>query len=123
MEEQCEIDNTKFGVDLRIPGFPDDAVQQDENYMKEINENLEKLRIGSNVESIKQDLSREDGNLTFSEDPRRIISQMGKVKLIELGITKATVQCQVCYRHVLEGIIFCQCGYCLRPDEDIEEKV
>ena len=64
--------------------------------MKEINEKLEKLRIGSNAESIRQDLSREDGNLTFSEDPRRIISEMDKVELFEVWKTKPTVQCQVC---------------------------
>ena len=81
-------------------------LRRDENHMKEINEKLENLRIGSNAESIKQDLLREDGNLTFSEDPRRIISEMGNVELFEVGKTKPTVQCQVCYKHVLEGIIF-----------------
>ena len=59
-------------MDLRIPRIPDDAVQQDENYMKEIREKLETLRIGSNAESMEEDLSREDGNLTFSDDARRI---------------------------------------------------
>ena len=47
LDEQCETgcwkqhadtDASKFEVDLRIPGVPDEAVQQDENYMKEINE-------------------------------------------------------------------------------------
>ena len=45
------------------------------------------------------------------------------MELLEVGKTKPTVQCQVCYKHVLEGIIFCQSGNCLRPDEDILEKV
>ena len=53
--------------------------------MKEINEKLENVRIGSNAESMKQDSSIEDGNLTFSEDPRRIISEMGNVELFEVG--------------------------------------
>ena len=39
-------DVSDFQIDLRIPGVPDDVVQQDENRTKEINEILEKLRIG-----------------------------------------------------------------------------
>ena len=91
--------------------------------MGEIDEMLENLRIGFNAESIKQDLSREDGNLTFSKDPRSIISEMGNVELFEVGKTKPIVQCQVCYEHAWEGIIFCQCGNCVRPDEDFLYKV
>ena len=90
--------------------------------MKEINEKLDNLRIGSNAESIKQDLSR-GWKSHVQCGPRRIISEMGNVELSEGGKTKPTVQCQVCYKHVWEGIIFCQCRNCVRPDEDIRHKV
>ena len=103
--------------------FLDDAaVQQGENHMKEINGILKNLRIGSNAESIRGDLSREDGDFTFSEISQCIIHEMGNVELFELGKTTATVQCQSCYHYVLEGIVFCECGYCLRPYEDTSQR-
>ena len=49
--------------------------------MKDINEKLEKLRIGSNAESMREDSSREDGSLTFSENSRRKISEIGNVEV------------------------------------------
>ena len=112
-EHHVLTDFSKFEVDLRSHGVPDDTVQQDENHMKEINEKMEKLRIGSNAESIREDWSRENGDFTSSENSRRTIHEMGNVELFELGKTTSTLQCQSCYKHVLDGIIFCGCGYCL----------
>ena len=53
---------------------------------------------------------------------RRVV-QILHVELFDLGKTEATVRCQAWYKHVLGVKIFCQCGYCLRPDEDILNKV
>ena len=56
LDEQCETgcwkqhadtDASKFEVDLRIPGVPDEAVQQYENYMKEINEKNWEIKNGT----------------------------------------------------------------------------
>ena len=91
--------------------------------MREINCKLSELRIGSRAESIRQDLPTEDGDLTFSEDSRRIIYVMGNVELFELGNATATVQCQSCFKHVPEAMIFCECGYCLRPNKDVINKI
>ena len=97
--------------------------KKDEKRMREINCKLSKLRIGSRAESIRQDLSTEDGDLTFSEDPRPIIYDTGNVELFELGNATATVQCQSCFKHVPEAMIFCECGYCLRPNKDVINKI
>ena len=48
---------------------------------------------------------------------------MGNVELFELGETPATVQCQSCFKHMTERMIFCECGCCLRPNEDIINKI
>ena len=93
-QQQANSDSPDFEIDLRIEGVPGDIVQKDEN---RINENLENLRIGSRAESIREDLSKEDGDLTFSEESRWIIYDMGNVELFELGKTTATVQCQSCF--------------------------
>ena len=37
--------------------------------------------------------------------------------------TTATVQCQSCFKHVPEAMVFCECGYCLGPNEDVINKI
>ena len=68
LDEQCSISNWKqlqntgvpeFEIDLRVPGVPEEMVQQDKNKMKEIGVHASKiLRIGSNAASIREDLSK-----------------------------------------------------------------
>ena len=62
------------------------------------------MRIGSNAASIRENLSKEDADLTLSEESQRIIYDMGNVELFELGKKPKTVQCRSCLKHVLEGI-------------------
>ena len=45
----------QFGIDLRVDGVPQDAILQDEEKMKEINEKLEKFKMGSGTKSIRND--------------------------------------------------------------------
>ena len=51
----------QFEIDLRVEGVSQGAIEQDEENMKEINENLEKLHMGSSTKSIRNDVSK--GNL------------------------------------------------------------
>ena len=57
--------NPEFECDLRVQGVPEDEIYKDEEQMTETNEKL--------------------GNMTFSEESRRVIFEMGNVKLFELG--------------------------------------
>ena len=59
-----------------------------------------------------------ENSMKFSEESRRIIHEMGNIELYELGQISRTVQCQSCLKHIQEGLIFCSCGVCLRPDEE-----
>ena len=43
---------------------------------------------------------------------------MGNIELYELGQVSSTVQCHSCLKHLSEGLTFCSCGICLRPDEE-----
>ena len=52
--------------------------------------------MGSCTKSIRSDLSK--GNMTFSEESRRAIYEMG---------TSATIQCPSCLKHVPEGLNMC----------------
>ena len=38
-----------------------------------------------------------------------------------MGQISKTVQCQFCLKH--EGLIFCSCGICLRPDEEQAQRI
>ena len=53
----------EFEIDLRV-GVPQDAIFKDEEQMKEINEKLEKLKIGACTKSNRDDLKQE-GNMIF----------------------------------------------------------
>ena len=102
----------QFEIDLREEGASQDAILQDEEKMKNIHENLEKLRIGS---CTRNDLSK--GNMFFSQESRRATDEMGNLELIELRQTLATIQRLSCLKHVPEGLNMCLCGVWLRPNQ------
>ena len=110
-----------FEIDLRVEGVSQDAILQDEEKMKEINKKLEKLKIGSGMKSIRNDLST--GNMIFSEESSRAICEMGNMELIDLRQTSATTQCPSCFKHVAEGLNMCQCGVWLRPNQSTLERI
>ena len=91
-----------------MEGVSQDAILQDEAKMKEINEKLAKINMGSCAQSIHNDLSK--GKMIFSEESSRAIYEMGNMELIELRQTSATLQCPSCLMHVPEGLNMCQCG-------------
>ena len=53
----------------------------------------------------------------FSEESSRIMHVLGNIELYELGQMSSTVQCYSCFKHMPEGLAFCSCGMCFRPDE------
>ena len=92
---------------------------------KEINKKLEKLRIGSCTNSLRNDLKKKKkkGVLIFSEESRCVIYDMVNLELIELRQTSATMQCLSCLKHVPEGLNMCQCGVWLRPNLDTMDRI
>ena len=52
----------KFEIDLRLEGVPQDAILKDEEQLKEINQKLEKLKIGSCTKPIRNDLKKKGDN-------------------------------------------------------------
>ena len=65
--------------------------------MDEINEQLEKLKIGCCTKPIREDLKKETGDMTFSEESRCAMFEMGKWSC-SLGKSSAIVQCQSCLK-------------------------
>ena len=83
-------------VELRVGVVFEDVILQDEEQIKQINETFEKLKDGS--KSVCDDLK-----MIFTEEPRRVIYEMGNVEFVELGQISMTVQCHSCLKHVPEG--------------------
>ena len=79
-----------------------DAILQDEEKMKEINEKMEKM--GSSTTSIRNDLSK--GNMILSEVSSRSTYEMGNMEL-----------------SVPEGWNMCHCGVWLRPNQRTMDRI
>ena len=75
--------------------------------MNEINEKLEKFKLGSCAKSIRNDLS--NGKMIFSEETSRAIHEMGNMELIELRQTSATIP-MFFLPEARTRLNMCQCG-------------
>ena len=84
---------------------------------------MEIFRKGSRTTSILEDLGKPENSVKFSEESRRVIHEMGNIELHELGQILRTVQCHPCLKHIPEGLTFCVCGVCLRPDEETIKRI
>ena len=84
---------------------------------------VDKLRNGYHTKSIVEDLEKPGKSIKVSEESSRTIHELGNVEMHELGQISRTVQCQSCLKHVLEGLIFCACGICLRHDEEHIQRI
>ena len=93
-------------VDLRIEESAQDVILKDQ----ERTDQLEKV-----VE--------QNTNWIPCKESSRTIHDVGNIQLHELGQISGTVQCQYCLKHVPEGLIFCSCGICLRPDEEQIQRI
>ena len=60
---------------------------------------------------------KSENSMIFSEESSRIIHKISNIELFELGQMISTVQCHSCFKPMPEGLAFCSCGMCLRPDE------
>ena len=58
-------------IDLRADGKPQEAILNDEIQMRNITETLQKLQIGSQMQSIRDDLNKED--VVFSKESAKAI--------------------------------------------------
>ena len=79
-------------------------------------QDIERVKIGSNKMSIREDIAREN-IMVISKESSPAIFEMGDVELIELK--KSSVQCPSCLHHVFEGTHMCKCGKLIKPGQDV----
>ena len=61
--------------------------------------------------------------MIFSEESSRAIYEMGNLELIELRQASSTIQCPSFLKHVPEGLNMCLCGFWLRPNQDVMNRI
>ena len=83
--ESADEEKPRFEIGLQEEGVLEDVILKDEEQRKEINEKLEKLKSCSCTKSIREDLKKESVDMTFSEESRSVIFDLGNVELFELG--------------------------------------
>ena len=96
---------------------------EDQDRMSQIQELVDKLRTEHQIESITADLEKKCKFNRFSDASKRAIRELGNLDLYELGEVSKTVQCQVCFRHASEGLLYCPCGVCLMPSSEQKRKI
>ena len=75
----------EFKVDLRIEGNVRDVILKDEERMGQMQETVENLRKGSYRKSVWEHLRKPENPMIFSVECRRILHELGNIKLHELG--------------------------------------
>ena len=99
-----------FEIDLRTEGVPQDAIFEDEEQMREINDKLEKLNSGSCSKSIRDDL-KED-HMIFSEESSRGFKRWETWNCSNLDRLQSLCSVILAWDTYLG-----ECGVCLCPDE------
>ena len=74
-----------------------------------------------NKESFLQDLNKTEKITKFSEESKKLITDMGNTEIFELCETSSKKQCPDCnlYREI--GIVYCSCGRCLTPAQSAKK--
>ena len=109
-----EKEEPEFEVDLRIEGIAQDAILKDEERMGNLKEVVGKLKIGCQPKR---------KSYRFDKKESQKIFEQGNIELHELGQISRTVQCNSCLKHLPDGLIFCECDMCLRPDSGTTDKL
>ena len=75
------------------------------------------------TKSFREDLKKEGGDMTFSEESRCVIFALGQRGVVRTGKISATAHCHSCLKNMPEGLIFCEWAVGLPPDEDMINKI
>ena len=103
LQQQANSESSDFVIDFRVEGVPDDILPKAQKcFEKNVGKWEKKLRIGSRAKFFREDLSKEDGDLTFNEKSRRTICETGNVELFELGKLQRPVSASVVQENTAE---------------------
>ena len=105
-------------VDFRISGIPLSAVEPQETHRKDkVKSLIQQFESHPNKESFLLDLSKTEEINTFSEESKKLITDMGNTEIFEFCETSSKKQCPDCNLYWEIGIVYCACGRCLKPSQ------
>ena len=81
-----------------------------------VRELVKKIESHPHRQDLQADLQSNADN-PFSEKSKKMIRDMGNVKLFELCETIPEVQCSECLLYWNQGIVYCTCGHLLRENK------
>ena len=121
--ERSTAEGNLFKIDLRIHGFSEDAVLEDQGRMTKIQEKVVKLRTEHRTESVIPDLSKTGEFNRFSEESKKTVEKSGKIDLFELTEVSKKIQCPSCAKNWQGRLLNCTCGICLVPSTEQRSKI
>ena len=102
-------------IDFRILGLPHSVVKQADNCR--VRELEKKIENHPHRQSLQRDLQQNNAYNPFSAKSKKMIKDMGNVKLFELFETDRKTQHKECLLYWNQGIVCCTCGHLLKESE------
>ena len=99
-------------IDFRIPGLPHSVVKQAQN--SRVRELVKKIENHPHRHSLQRDPQQNKAYNPFSTTSKKMIQDVGNVKLFELFETDPKTQCKECLSYWGEGIVYSTCGHLLK---------
>ena len=112
-EEKKEL---KIG--LRVQGIPQTAVDLNEHRTKRINRLAHMIKIQPRETALVKNLQKTDAFNPLSEEPKRVIHNLGNVEDFELCEISSKTQRSSCSKYRAHGVVYCTFGNCLIPAEN-----
>ena len=101
----------EVNIDFRIPGLPHSVVKQAES--SRVRELVKKIDNHPDRHALQRDLRQNQAYNPFSPESKKMIQEVGNIKLFELLETDPKTQCTACLSYWSEGIVCCTCGHLL----------
>ena len=102
-------------IDFWVSGLPHAVVKQAEN--SRFRELVKKIESHPHRQDLQADLQQSNAYNPFSDKSKKMIRDMGNVKLFELCETFPKAQCKECLLYWNQGIVYCTCGHLLRENQ------
>ena len=109
-------------IDFRIQGLPHSAVQEHDHIRKQaVQKLIHQFENHPNKEALQEDQQQKSAFNPFSEKSKKIIYSMGNMEHFEICEITSNIQCLNCMTYWPEGIVYCTCGTCLRPSDNVRK--
>ena len=107
-------------MDFKIPGLPHSIVKHAQS--ASVRELIQKIENHPDRHALQQDLRQNQSYNLFSPESKKMIQDVGNMKLRELLETEPKTQCKVCLSYWNIGIVYCTCRHFLHKETAANRK-